>query len=244
MQTEFDKINKKLSDILSQESGYFGRIDTWGQRPTKYEYVGYELDIDFMSTLQSLSEEERKSFVRIINYFEIHANPLKKMLNDNSKQALYDFYSECAWSHFMTVIMFGMLEVAVKSSPSCIVWQNQKKGQIKKLDSINSFLETFLSQDIRDDIAKRYKTEDNKKLNSFSKVIEHLWQEIRSGFVHEASLDYKGTEWTTLSGIGSKEDPIKIGTDVPMQELLQITWQAILNSCGYKGLVKLSKYKK
>jgi len=244
MQTEFDKINKKLSDILSQESGYFGRIDTWGQRPTKYEYVGYELDIDFMPTLQSLSEEERRSFVRIINYFEIHANPLKKMLNDNSKQTLYDFYSEWAWSHFMTVIMFGMLEVAVKSSPSCIVWQDQKKGKIKKSASIKLFLETFLSQDIRDDIAKRYKTEDNKKLNSFSKVIEHLWKEVRSGFIHEAGVHYIGMEWTTLSGIGSKEDPIKIAADVPMQELLQITWQAILNSYGYKGLLKLSKYKK
>jgi hypothetical protein len=49
-------------------------------------------------------------------------------------------------------------------------------------------------------------------------------------------------EWTTLRGIGSQEDPIVLGSDVPMQELLQITWQAILNSYGYTGQLILPTY--
>lgn len=239
-----EKLKDKLLDILSPEKGYFGRIDTWGQRPNKYEFIGYELDTDILPTLENLTEKEIKCLVKIINYFEIHANPLKKMIVLKDKQSLYDFYSDWAWSHFMTVVMFGMLEVAVKNSPSCIVWKNQQKGYIDKYKSIEAFLINFLPENTRNDIAKRYKTENNTGLNSFNDVTRHLWEEIRSGFVHEAGINYKGMEWTTLSGgIGTKEDPIKIGTDVPMQDLLQMTWQAILNSFRYTGQLKLPKYK-
>jgi hypothetical protein len=144
----------------------------------------------------------------------------------------------------MTVVMFGMLEVAVKNFPSCVVWKNQQKGYIDKYKSIEAFLVKFLPENTRDDVSKRYKTENNTILNSFTDVTRHLWEEIRSGFVHEAGVHYKGMEWTTLGGgTGTKEDPIKLETDVPMQELLQITWQAILNSFGYKGLLKLPRYK-
>jgi hypothetical protein len=239
-QEDLEKIEQKLVEVLSQEKGYFGQIYTWGQRPTKYEYVGYELSVDFMSILPTLSEEERVCLVKIINYFEIHAAPLQKMLSER-KETLQDIYSDWAWSHFMTVVMFGMLEVAVKLSPCA---EYDSRGYLRKYVSIRNFLETNLPQTTRDGIVKRYKTETGATLNSFSEVIEHLWDEIRSGFVHEAGIHYKGLEWSTLSGMGSKDDPIKFETDVPMQELLQMTWQAILNSFGYKGLLKLPKYKK
>ena len=55
MSDELLKINQKLIEILSQESGYFGRVDTWGQMSTKYEYIGYELDTEFSLTLQTRS---------------------------------------------------------------------------------------------------------------------------------------------------------------------------------------------
>jgi hypothetical protein len=238
-----ERIENKLIDVLSSDKGYFGRVDTWGQRPNKYEYIGYILDTNFMPVLESLPEEKIKCLVRIINYFEIHANPLKKMIIGGGKENLYDFYSDWAWSHFMTVIIFGMLEVAVKNTPSCIVWLDEQRGYIKKYQSIVLFLETNLPQDIRDSITKRYKTETGATLESFSDVIKNLWDEIRSGFVHDAGVHYKGMEWNTLSGAGSKDNPIKIESDVPMQELLQITWQAILNSFGYEGLLILPKYK-
>ncbi len=241
---ESQKIKDKLIDVLSQGRGYFGRVHTYGQRAKKYEHVGYELDLDIMPVIESLLEKDRKCLVKIINYFEIHAHPLKKMIVDDGKPGLYDLYSEWAWSHFMTVVMFGMLEVAVKNTPTCIVWHNQQKRYIKKLESIELFLESNLSENIRENVAQRYKTENNVKLDSFSGVVRHLWYEIRSGFIHEAGMHHKGTEWYIFgSGVGTKEDPITIHSDVPMQELLQITWQAILNSFGYKGFLKLPKYK-
>lgn len=235
-----EEINKKLIEILSKEKGYFGRVYTWGQRPTEYEYVGYELDTDFSPTLQSMSEDQRKNLSRIINYFEIHVNPLKKMLDGDTNETLYGLYSEWAWSHFMTVVMFGMLEFAVKQT-SCAKYDH--RNYLQKYASIKSFMETYLSEDIRNDIAKRYKTETGNKLNSFKEVIKHLWDEIRSGFIHEAGIHSKGLEWGTLKGTGTQEDPITKETDVPIQELMQITWQAILNSYGYKGLLKLPNYK-
>jgi hypothetical protein len=237
---EIEKINNKLIEVLSQEKGYFGRVNTLGQRPTNYEFIGYELDTDFLPTLQSLSEDKRKRLVEIVNYFDIHASSLKKMLDSESKKTLYDFYSEWAWSHFMTVIMFGMLEVGVRHDQCA---QYNKQGYLKKFISINKFLETYLPQEIRDSIAERYKTKNNTKLDSFSTVIKHLWDEIRSGFIHEAGVYYKGMEWSTFSGLGFEGDPITIEEDVPMQELLQITWQAILNSFEYRGVLKLPKYK-
>lgn len=242
MTYNLQEINNKLIDILSQEKGYFGKVYTWGQRSTDYEFVGYELDTDFFETLKNMSDEQVKNLVRIINYFEIHVGPLKKMLGDNKKETTLDFYSEWAWSHFMTVVMFGILEVAVKINP-CVKYKDKNKKYIAKCESIKLFLETYLPQDVRNSLTERYKTENGVKLQSFAEVIKHLWNEIRSGFIHEASVYYKGLEWSTLKGVGSKEDPLTIETDVPVQELMQITWQAILNSYGYIGLLRLPKYK-
>jgi hypothetical protein len=143
--------------------------------------------------------------------------------------------------------MFGMLEVAVIGTD--FEKRNSGGHLIDKGESIKSFLEKYLPTDLKEDIAKRYTVDESfksdEKLESFSKVIDHLWKEIRSGFVHEAGIESKGLEWSKFGGgRGTREDPIRIRSDVPMQELLQMTWQAILNSLGYKGLLKLPKYKR
>jgi len=239
MEANLIKTNQKLVEVLGKEKGYFGRVNTYGQRPTKYEYIGYELTEDFMPILEKMSEEQRKNLVKIINYFEMHVNPLRKLLNTDGDSGLYDLYSEIAWSHFMTVVMFGMLEVAVKLT-SCAKYD--KKKYLIKLKSIKCFLETNLSQGIKDNISARYRVEKNlstTKINNFSDVIDHLWSEIRSGFIHEAGLQSKGLEPMVFGdGDGSESNPIRVESDVPMHEFLKITWQAILNSYGYKGLLK------
>ena len=162
------------------------------------------------------------------------------MLELDEKDNFKGHSHEWAWSHFMTVVMFGMLEVAVKSTPCA---KYDKRGHLRKCISIKYFLESYLPKELRDDIAKRYKTEDGHTLSTFPEVVEHLWSEIRSGFIHEGSLNFKGMEWNSFKGIGSKNDPMTIVIDVPMQELLQITWMAILNSYGYTGRLELPKYK-
>ena len=240
---ELKKLNDKVIDILSKDKGYFGRIDTLGQRPEKYEYIGYELDTDFSSTLKTMSSKQKENLIKIINYFDIHAGSLRRMLTIDKKELLHDFYSELAWSHFMTVVMFGVLEVGVKITP-CVIWTNEKKKYIKKYESIKFFLETYLPQSTIDDLVKKYKTESGTTLNSFSEVVEHLWLEIRSGFIHDAGIHHKGLEWTIFEGMGTKEDPFKIHEDVPMQEFMRITWLAILKSYGYQGSLNLPKYKK
>ena len=243
---KLEKIKDRLIDVLSKDSGYFGRIDTLGLRPSRYEFIGYQLNTDIMPLLITLSERNLNCLMKIINYFEIHANPLKKLIirKDGQKQSVYDIYSDLAWSHFMTVVMFGMLEVAAKNSPSCIKWKNKQKGYFDKYKRIENFLIKFLSEETQKDIAKRYKTEDNNRFNSFTDVTKHMWDKIRSGFVHEASLQNIGMEWIIFGGgIGTREDPIEIEAYVPMQELIKITWQAILNSLGYDGLLEEPLYK-
>ncbi len=237
MSDDLVKINQRLIEILSPKRGYFGRVYTWGQRPTEYEYVGYELTEDFLPTLQGMSEDQRKNLAMIMSYFEIHAHPLKYLLDTNQKEQLYKLYSEIAWSHFMTVVMFGMLEIAVKGKRG--VWLD------KKFQKIKSFLENNLSKKLKESIAERYSVEEmfnyKKEIKNFSDVIDHLWYQIRSGFIHDAGIESKGLEWGTLSGIGTKDDPITTKHDVPMEEWLQIIWQAILNSYGYKGLLQHPK---
>lgn len=239
--SEIIKINQKLVEVLSQDKGYFGRVDTWGQRPTKYEYIGYELTEDFLPTLEKMSDEQQKNLTMIVTHFEIHAHPLKNILAaEEGEHTLYKFYSEISWSQFMTVVMFGILELAIKGKRKS--WLNSKRQKIVK------FLEDNLPIEVKNDIAKRYKVEEvfkyNKEIKTFSDVINHLWYEVRSGFIHDGGIESRGMEWSSLKGMGSQEDPITISQDVPMQELLQITWQAILNSFGYKGQLKLPKYKR
>jgi len=228
MTTDIIKINKKLIDILSPKKGYFGRVATWGLRRVDYKYIGYKLTKDFYSVLEDMTKEQRKTLLTIMNYFEIHARAMKNMLNVGEGEYLY---SKIAWSHFMTIIMFGMLEVAVKRNNNHLHHKGKK---------IKQFLEENLSKKVKEDISKRYSLEEyskyKKKIKKFSDVIDHLWDQVRSGFIHDAGIEFKGLEnYRFEGGIGTEKDPITIKSDVSMQELLQITWQAILNSYGYKG---------
>ncbi len=237
---DLSNINKKLIEVLSKEKGYFGRIDTWGQRPTKYEYIGYELSEDFLPTLEKMSDEQKKNLSIIIMHFEIHAIPLKSMLKtEEGEHTLNKLWVEISWSQFMIVIMFGILELAIKGRRDG--WLQSKRQKIVK------FMEDNLSTDKKDDVTRRYKVEDvfkyEKEIKTFSDVIDHLWYKVRSGFIHDGGIESRGMEWTTLKGIGSKDNPITFSSEVPTQELLQITWQAILNSYGYKGALLLPKYK-
>jgi len=240
MSDDLNKINRILVETLSQEKGYFGRVFAWGNGPTEYKYIGYELSEDFLSTLQKMSNDQKENLVRIINYFNIYAVPLKNLLTTSEKEQLYRFNYETAWSHFMTVIMFGMLEIAVKGKRGYFL--NRKREKIK------NFLEINLPKEIKESIAERYHVEEifkyKKKIENFSDVVDHLWDQIRSGFIHDVGIEARGLEWGWLEGIGTKENPITLKSDVPMQELLQITWQAILNSYSYKGILELPKLKK
>lgn len=232
------RLNKNLLEILGPDSGFFGRVYTWGQRPTEYEYVGYVLSEDLLPLLRQMSLQNRKTLSTIIIYFDIHMRPLKRLLNRENEEQLYILYSDMAWSHFATVVMFGMLEIAVKGGRGP---QLRSKGA-----RIRDFLEDNLSTDMKASVARRYKVDELFKtaeaLTDFGSVVEHMWEEVRGGFVHDAGVQYRGMEWTTLNGLGSKEDPIRVGSDVPMQEWLQLTWQAILNSFGYKGKVELPRH--
>lgn len=236
-----EEVNKKLVEILSKEKGYFGCVYTWGQRPTEYEFIGYELTENFLPILKNMPDEQVMNLKRIMIYFEIHAIALKELLIAKTRDKFSGLYYEIAWSHFMIVIMFGMLEIATKNK-----YKEVKMGE--KKEKIKKFLEENLSEEIRDKVAKDYKVDDiynyQKNIEKFSDVFDHLWHQIRSGFIHDASMESRGLEWGELEGIGTKDDPITFRKNVPVQDLLRITWQAILNSYGYKGLIELPKYSK
>ncbi len=238
------KISQHLKNILGPEKGYFGRIYTWGQTSNEYEQIGFVPTEDFDLMLSSMTNEQRKNLVMLMTYFEIHTHPLKNLLNTDEPEQFYKFYSEIAWSHFVTVVMFGMLEVAVKGQKG--LWLNNKGAKIKK------FLEDNLPQKTKNDIVRRYSTEqifNHKKHGTFGEIVDHLWEDVRGGFVHDVGLESKGLEYYSLEGIGTKEEPVRVKSDVPMSEWLQLTWQAILNSFGYTGKLEysntneVSKYK-
>ncbi|MDZ4299867.1 MAG: hypothetical protein U1A26_03020, partial [Candidatus Sungbacteria bacterium] len=236
MSDNVQKINQHLRDILGVEKGYFGRISTWGQRPNEYKQIGFVPTEDFEPILSSMTDEQRKNLVMIMTYFEIHARPLKNLLNAHESEQLYKLYSEIAWSHFATVVMFGMLEAATKGKKG--LWLRGKGAKIKK------FLEDNLPQETKDSVVRQYSTEqifNHKKHGTFGEVIDHLWGNVRGDFVHDIGLESKGLEYGTLIGMGTKDDPIRNKTDVPMPEWLRLTWQAILNSYGYKGKLEHPK---
>ncbi len=241
-------VEKSLTKLLSKESGLFGHVRTWGMRKEPYEFIGYELSETFVPTLESMTDVQRKNLFSIMAYFEIHARPLKEILLvvQSKGDSVETIFHEIAWSHFMTIVMFGIIEVAVKISPSAIT---NKSGYLKKRESIQAFLSEHIPIEKQKDIAKRYYVEPSlsskKSVNSFPEVIDHLWFEIRSGFIHDVGLQSKGLDWTAFGGgIGTEDDPITVHTDVPIAELLQITWQAVLTSYGYKGFLKPHNYKK
>ncbi len=231
MSEQIQKIEQHLKEILGPDKGYFGRIINWAQEPNQYIQIGFIPTQDFKPMLLEMTEEQQKNLVALITYFEIHMRPLKNLLNANDSTALYKLYSEIAWSHFATVVMFGMLEVAVKGKKG--LWLDDKGKKIK------NFMGENLSNETKDSVVRRYSTENifnHSKHRTFNEIMDHLWGNVRGGFIHDVGLESKGLEYTNFSGgIGSREDPIKVKSDVPMQEWLQLTWQAILNSYGYAG---------
>jgi hypothetical protein len=234
-------IAKKLKELLSRESGLFGHQRTWGMKKEPYEFIGYELSEEFVPTLELMTDIQRKNLFSIMSYFEIHAKPLKEiLLAVQSKGKNFEIiFHETAWSHFMIIVMFGILEVAVKISPLAHRYEN---GYLKKKKSIQDFLLAYIPITKQEDVVRRYYIEatlsSKKSVSSFSELIDHLWFEVRGEFVHDAGLQSKGLDWTAFGGgNGTKDDPIMVHTDVPVAELLQITWQAILKSYGYKGLL-------
>lgn len=236
MSESVQKINQHLKDILGPEKGYFGRVSTWGQSPNEYEQIGFVPTEDFEPMLSGMTDEQRKNLGTIMIYFEIHAGSLKNLLNASEPEQLDKLYSEIAWSHFATVVMFGMLEVAVKGKRGLEL--RGKGAKIKK------FLKDNLPQETKDSVVRRYSTEqifNHKKHGTFCEVVDHLWIDVRCGFVHDVGLESKGLEYGMLVGMGTEDDPIRNKTDVPMPEWLQLTWQAILNSYGYKGKLEHPK---
>jgi hypothetical protein len=239
MSESLQKVAEKLSELIGPEGGCFGRVYTWGQRPTKYEYVGYELSEDILPTLLGMSSEKLANLNSVIVYFEIHARPLKELLRWEDKDRYDMIFCDIAWSHFMTVVMFGMLEVVVKG---------KKEADLKsKGRKIREFLEDNLTVRLKERVTRNYSVEKffkyEKEIRTFSDVVDHMWNEVRSGFVHDAGIQAKGLEWITLEGKGTSNEPITMKKDVPMQEWLQITWTAILRSFGYAGELKISKLK-
>lgn len=216
-----------------------------GLRNEEYVNIGIELSDDFCPILESMDINQYSNFFKVVTYFEIHASPLRKLFLIDERDFLDRFNSEIAWSHFMTLILFGMIEIACKR-----VYPEEvnKKGDLKeKGKNIKKFLNQFMDKELRLDVAKRYKVDDKFSeginIEKFDDVVDHLWGNIRCGFVHDATIESKSLESYSMSGMGSEDDPIILTTDVSVHEWMKIIWQAILKSHGYIGTLDYCKIK-
>ena len=71
MSESVQKINKYLTDILGPEKGYFGRISTLGQGKNEYWQIGFIPSENFESMLSGMTDEQRKTLMRIARYFDM-----------------------------------------------------------------------------------------------------------------------------------------------------------------------------
>ncbi len=242
--TNLVSVNAKLASLLGEEAGLLGKIYSWGYGTNeKYINVGVELSDDFYPILEAMDINQYSNFFKIVTYFEIHASPLSKFFIMDEDDFLDKFNSKIAWSHFMTLILFGMTEIACKR-----VYPDEisGKGDLKdKGKNIKKFLNEYLDEELKLDIAKRYKVDDKFSegisIKKFDDVVDHLWSNIRCGFVHDATIESNSLESYSMSGLGSKDDPIKLATDVAVHEWVKIIWQAILKSHGYMGTLEYCK---
>lgn len=229
-----EKIQKKIEELFDSSQGLFGRVDSWGQTQAKFVRIGCVFDTDLILFLNKLSELQQRSLTRMLTYFEGHMKPLKRMLDTHSESLLDRWFTETAWSHFSVVIMFGLLEAAVKTIELKSDFDTKlydKGNEIKK------FLVKHISLEQQTEVVKNYKSKDPApaKFNNFSEVIDDMWNEYRSGFIHSVRVHAVPLESYSISGIGTKKDPLSFPRQVAMYEWLILTWQAILNAYGYKG---------
>lgn len=236
-----NSIHHTLLRVIDPKSGLFGRGKAYGKNSQAYTNVGFELSTDFEPTLGVMSDAKIDALYKILVYFEAHMHPLQNLLRaSDSEDARHQHLAKTAWSHFSTVIMFGILEIAVKTNGETPPKPNVELREKGK--KISDFLRNNLPPNIKDGVKARYSDEGplpNGRFKSFEDIIDHLWKVIRGGFVHDDALRSIGVEYIEFSNaVGTLKDPIEITSNVPMQEWLQLTWQAILNSYGYKGILK------
>ncbi|QQS22736.1 hypothetical protein IPM19_03850 [bacterium] len=160
--------------------------------------------------------------------------PLKSILESHTEMSLDRFYAETAWSHFAIVIMFGLLEVAVKVGKGIAIedFLGDKGREIK------AFFVKYLDVERQTKIAEDYKPiDDTRKLTTFEDVVQDMWDEYRSGFVHSVGVHSVPHEPVSFGDGGEKDGipVIAISKEVPVFTWLIITWQAIFKSLGFKG---------
>lgn len=231
-----EELDVKIKDVFSVSNGYFGRVNTYGQTKNEFEFLGLYCKTSYLPWLESLNNEQRRELLRITSYFEIHMRPLKKLLYIDEKDYIDRFSSEMAWSHFATTIFFGILEVAIKLRDKNMAIDDYLRYKLK---NILAFLNQNLSQQEKDSVVSRYKykSRDNTKHNgTFNAVVKDMWDEVRSGFTHDAGFERAGLENAFFVDAGVKKDGIPVLTiseDVSIQDWLQITWQSIFNAYGF-----------
>jgi hypothetical protein len=237
-----EKINDKLNEIFAVSNGYFGTVDTWGLQAAKYVNIGCVPSLETLDCVKALNVKQLNDLMRMIVYFEMHMKPLKSMIDVQSENTLDKWHKQTAWSHFATVIMFGLIEVAVKT-----IELNKDIDEYlnEKGKNIYSFLNKYISEEQQADIVQRYKSKNTifnrPNVTNFKGVVADLWDEFRSGFVHSAGVHSVPLEPTSITNGGQTKEGYQImalHTEVPMYEWLIIAWQAILNSYGYKGKLK------
>lgn len=220
------KLKERFIDIFSPSSHLFGRVRTHGRSENKFEWNGCAVDKYTFDFVDRLSPAERKDLAKILTYFEIHMRPLRLLLEED------EILNEIAWSHFATLIMFGMLEVAVKVRQEGISSDSKLENKGRK---IRDFLELHLPDSTKQALTQRYKTniirDKSVRKGNFKEVTQHLWEEVRSEFTHSAGIHWLGFEFGGLEQSNEKGGTvITFWQDVPIQEWLILTWQAIFHS--------------
>lgn len=233
------RIKERFRNIFTPSSHFFGRTRAFWKAENKFEWVGCVPESGFYDFLGSLSDEEQMQLAKILTYFEIHMGPLRLLL-ENSEDEIPE---GLAWSHFATIIMFGMLEVAVKIIEKNAKFDSRLYDTGKEL---YSFLDKYLENETKESIKRRYKKDQYASnpapSESFQEVVQHLWAEIRCGFAHSVGIHSVGLEFGGLRLAGEKDGVpvITNWSNVPMSEWLVVTWKAILTSYGFNGRLALT----
>jgi len=216
--------------------------------------------------VSGMSFLERESFSKLLAFFCFHMKPLSRLnIKDDT---INDFFGPMVWSNFSLVVMMSVLEKYTKgrykrkeflellienipiNSEEQLIMLSAEQRKTNPPPSVLRFSELFsknLEEKEIDRIIKNYMAEKQSsgeiKISSIEEVFKHLWEEVRSGFIHNVGLESIYNE-STIFKLSKKPGVITVSDNLSMSNFLFLSWKAIFRHLGYAGEMNSNYTKK
>ena len=250
MPGEVDKLVVYIKDILGPKNKCLGR--DWR--------MNFSDNLNIF--LFDLPDEKRKKLIRILGVFRLHMEPIWVLIRKEEKNENRGSFSGEVWAKVAISIMTSLIDfltkdtevprksfvdflaenfiIRIKNQEDIKILSNEHSQQYPPsiIKRLVEFYSMYLDAKDQEEIVNKYATErrlEGKiKIKNLKDVVQDIYNNIRSGFLHGTGLESMYTE----SEFFTSEDGYKTLTyhqTISVSQFLYLSWKAIFRYFGFTG---------